>query len=144
MKIKRQLFIFSFVLISLVAGLNKMALNFFLYWRFWWFDIMMHFLGGLWIGSIVLWFYYFSGYIKNPIKTKKYIFWISVISVVIVGLGWEVFEFLIDANLREGYFGDTILDLIMDIIGAIVAYWIIIKTSRKEKIEEEFKDKKIE
>ena len=79
MNTKRYLLLYNFILIVLIAILNKAALSFFLYWKFWWFDIMMHFLGGLWIGGIVLWLYYLSGYVKNPVKTKKYIFWLSII-----------------------------------------------------------------
>jgi len=124
---KKQLLIFNIGLVFLIAVLNKIALNFFLYWRFWWFDILMHFLGGLWVGIIILWLYYYSGYIKRPIESKKYVFWLSVISVIIVGLGWEIFEFIIEVDFSNNYVGDTLLDLIMDTIGAVVAFWVIIK-----------------
>lgn len=123
----KNLFIFLFALIILIAGLNEIALNFFLYWRVWWFDIMMHFLGGLWIGLTTLWIYLSSGYIKNINKEKFFILFLSISAVLIIGIGWEVFEYLIDAHIgmKQGYWSDTIQDLVMDTLGAIIAATII-------------------
>ena len=140
---KKQLLIFNIGLVFLIAVLNKIALNFFLYWRFWWFDILMHFLGGLWVGIIILWLYYYSGYIKRPIESKKYVFWLSVISVIIVGLGWEIFEFIIEVDFSNNYVGDTLLDLIMDTIGAVVAFWVIIKARIVEESKKNLVNTKI-
>ncbi len=142
-KSKKQLFIFNILLIIIIAILNKVALNFFLYWKWWWFDIMMHFLGGLWVGGATLWVYYFSGYFRAN-QNKKILLWLSIISVVVIGVGWEVFEFVTAIEIfSDGYVGDTILDLIMDTTGAVVAYFMLIKCievrDKDQKIDENYK-----
>src|SRR5688572_29626513 len=53
-------------LLALILILDLFALEYYLYWMLWWYDIMMHFLGGVIIGSGVLWFLdqFFSGKIS--------------------------------------------------------------------------------
>jgi len=118
---RKKLLFFNLILAFIVSFLNKLALDNFLYWKFWWYDIMMHFLGGLVIGAIALWAFYFFDYFKNLNKSFLNIVFISVSVVLIIGVGWEIFEVLVDPGyFREGYVFDTILDLIMDTLGAII------------------------
>jgi len=126
-QVKKNLFIFNFVLIFLIATLHILAINFFLYWKFWWFDILLHFLGGLWVGLSFLQFYFFSNLIKIKKKSNLFIFIFSVLTVLFVGLGWEIFEFIIGVNFSENYWSDTILDLIMDTVGALTVSLLFIK-----------------
>jgi len=117
---KILLFLILFLAIA-IAFLNQIAFEKFLYWRFWWFDIMMHFLGGLCISLAVLWFYFYSGFFKSEFfdkKNKTNILFISVEVVLIIGCGWEIFEFFVGSI---GDLPDTIKDLIMDSVGAILA-----------------------
>ena len=120
---KRRLFITNFILIISIAVIHLIATYFYLYWTLPWFDIMVHFLGGLWVGSTAIWYIYFSGrFYKNddlPIS-KTRIFLISIVSTIIVGVLWEVFEFYVGA-VDPDYIADTILDLIMNTLGSIVA-----------------------
>ncbi len=124
---KQKLFIFIFTLVASIAILNNLGNEFFLYWKFWWFDIVMHFLGGLWVGLSALWFYSFSGFFEDVRKDKPFIFLLSFLSVLVVGLGWEVFEFLIEIDFSNNYISDTSLDLIMDILGGITASLIVLR-----------------
>ena len=91
----------------------------------------MHFLGGLWVGLSALWFVYFSDFLKFFEYNKRNIFLISLITTIVVGLGWEVFEFIIEVDFSNGYWKDTIQDLIMDTIGAITASIILINFYKK-------------
>ncbi|MEK7589672.1 MAG: hypothetical protein AAB475_00240 [Patescibacteria group bacterium] len=124
--LKQKLFVEQFILLAVVALLDFIALKFYLYWIFWWFDIPVHFLGGLWVGLIVMWFFFFSGFIYKDVNLMKKtkIFFIIILSVIIIGVLWEVFE--VGAGListdEYGYFLDTPLDIIMDIFGGIVAF----------------------
>jgi hypothetical protein len=127
---KKSLSIFIFVLIFGIAILNNIGNELFLYWRFWWFDIVMHFLGGLWVGLSALWIYYFSGFIKETKKDSSFIFLLSFLSVLVVGLGWEVFEFIIEVEFSSLYISDTSLDLIMDILGGIIASLMVLKINK--------------
>ena len=128
---KKNSFILIFFLVLIIAVLNSIGNSFFLYWKFWWFDIVMHFLGGLWVGLSALWVYFFSGYFKDIKRNKKNIFFISLFSVLIIGLGWEVFEYIIKVNFSDNYISDTVSDLIMDICGSVVAYFLFLKENKK-------------
>ena len=133
---KNKSLIFIFTLITTIALLHVSATNLFWYWKFWWFDIMMHFLGGLWVGLMSLWLYYFSGFNSHPRKEKKFVFLFSIISVLTIGIGWEVFEVLIQSNLSNGYWVDTTQDLIMDTLGALTAGFLCLKSNHKQQTEE--------
>lgn len=124
--LKQKLFIQQFMLVAIIAILHFLALQFYLYWTFWWFDIVTHFLGGLWVGLIILWFFFSSGYVyKNLslVRSTK-IFLITIASVIIIGVLWEVWEVLAELVFinEAGYLLDTSLDIIMDILGGITAF----------------------
>jgi hypothetical protein len=121
MILKRQIVWEIIILALLVAILDKIAMLLFLYWTTAWADIVMHFLGGYLIATIAIFIFFMSGWIKFP--RTKLVGLITIIStVLIVGLGWELWELftgLTDVIIHKG---DTILDLIMDILGALGAY----------------------
>jgi VanZ family protein len=118
---RKNFLIFNLILIFIISVLNKLALVNFWFWKYWWYDIMMHFLGGLWVGMMFLWFFYFSNIFEKFDKSFLNIVFASILSVWIIGVGWEVFEVWADPQyFREGYVFDTVLDLIMDTLGAII------------------------
>lgn len=123
--LKHRLFTEQFVLVTIIAILHYLALKFYLYWSIWWFDIPVHFLGGLWVGFIAMWFLFLSGIVYKNVeftKTTK-IFLIIVASVIAVGILWEVFEVYSGVlTFEKNYWSDTSLDLVMDTIGGIVAF----------------------
>jgi len=125
--VKRKFLILIFFLVLVISILNKIGGDFFLYWKFWWYDIVMHFLGGVAIGFIALWYYYFSGYIKKINKKIPFIYLYTFIVVFSVGIGWEVFEFLLEVDFSNNYIPDTSLDLIMDILGSVSSVWFFLK-----------------
>ncbi|MBU4479995.1 hypothetical protein KKG48_00940 [Patescibacteria group bacterium] len=119
------------ILIVVIAFLNHIAIDNFLYWKFWWFDILMHFLGGFWVSLTALWFFYFSGFVKDFRKNLFNVFLISLVSIFAVGIGWEVFEFMIEISFSNNYVADTVGDLIMDVIGSLtVTLWLLV-TNKK-------------
>jgi hypothetical protein len=85
-----------------------------LYWTYWWYDIMMHLLAGFSGGLVVLWFF-------GPSSTFKVVF-LTIGCVLIVGIAWEVFEFVFDLRQPIDYGLDTLFDLINDILGAALAF----------------------
>ena len=121
--VKRILLAEIFFIGISVAVLHKIALSLFLYWNVFWFDIMMHFLGGALISLITLFFIYDSKFLNFKIKDKIVIFSIAVGMTLIIGLGWELWELYCGFTdiVEDG--ADTFLDLIMDILGAIAAYF---------------------
>ena len=83
-------------LIVIILGLHAFALAFFLYWKYWWFDILLHFLGGIFVGLFALYLYYYSRYIQPQHFHKRYAFFLSFATVALIGIMWEFFEFSSD------------------------------------------------
>lgn len=116
----------SIVVLSLViAGLHFTANMYYLYWAWWWFDILMHFLGGLFIGLSALWWLRF----EVPISIRRFFpkFLTTFTVVLIVGIVWEVFEYVVGAYGASNYVLDTTLDLVMDIAGMLAAYLVFLR-----------------
>ncbi len=112
----------SFVLIVLLGVLHVMASLFYFYWDIWWFDSVMHFLGGLSLGFFFLWVWLSSGVFEIRVPSKREAFLTSLIFVMVVGIGWEVFEYVHGlTQSTEAYPLDTFHDLVSDFIGATVA-----------------------
>ena len=102
-----------------LAIVHAAALHFFLYWKYNWFDIPMHFLGGLCVALGFAILPYFR--VTLPERYTTFLAYVAV--VLIVGLSWEVFEIASGVNVIDEYFvGDTILDIIMDLFGGWVGY----------------------
>ena len=109
----------------LVAGLHHFATTFSLYWTLEWFDIPMHFLGGLWVGYFALLLFFSSGLIKVTINVRNagLIFLIVIFSVLVVGLTWELWELFVGLSDRLTDRLDSFVDIIMDLIGGTVAFY---------------------
>jgi uncharacterized membrane protein YjdF len=120
----------SLFLIIIIFILNKVANLFFWYTSIVWFDMMMHFLGGVFValalGSVL------TGYLKNA-ENKK-VFWVILVSVLVVGLGWEVFEFSVQELVKVvglADIPDSLSDLLFDALGAIVGTFFVIRAKNK-------------
>ncbi len=100
----------------LTLFLHLVSLKFFLYWTIWWFDIPLHFLGGFLIGLIAISFLKIIN--RNTFVTFN-LFFLTIFAVMIVGLVWELWELFVGFTTVLNDKGDTILDLIMDILGGV-------------------------
>lgn len=119
-------FITSFVLVALIAVLNWLAGENDWYWTLYWYDFMMHFLGGLWLGLFLSW-----------LGTTPLGSWVPllrsqgrvILLSILVGIAWEIYEltFGITFLADKGYVWDTSHDLVMDTLGAFVGAWIFWK-----------------
>ncbi len=84
--------------------------------------MLMHFLGGFWVGGMAIWFYLFNTKINKMLVVsswaKKLIFYL--IATMAVSLIWELFEFSLDTFVvsRTNDIIDTLSDLFMDALGA--------------------------
>ncbi len=92
----------------------------------------MHFLGGLWIVFSAYYIFHFSNTIGEVGKKSYSIFILLLTAVLTVGILWEVFEYLVGAIPKTDYVFDTCLDLAMDILGGVTAYFFISKITRKK------------
>lgn len=111
-----------FALVAVLGILQQLAFAYYLYWRFPWYDILMHFLGGVVVGAAYLWVVRY----ELPAFFKKYEAYLYVfIFALIVGVVWEVFEYLVGIDRefsRSMRQSDTVIDLIMDVLGATLSY----------------------
>ena len=114
----------SLLLITLVVSLSVAALHivgetYFFYWTYWWYDILVHGLGGVAVGSLFASIYHAHGALVLP----RFVFIIG--ATLLIGLLWEVFEYIIKSHQYEvwdPYFLDTIMDLGMDTAGGMLAF----------------------
>lgn len=115
-------------ILIITAALHWAGTLFFLYWKILSFDIVVHTLGGLWIGGMALWLYYLSGFVRPRVWRRRWVYGIAVVWAFIIGIGWEVFEVVVGSVEADGsvYIIDTALDLIADGVGAMIvaAYFI--------------------
>lgn len=127
--LKKEIFLKLAVILYIIAALNFLADYFHLYYILWWFDILMHFLGGFWVGGMVLWFYFFNIRINKKFSVsnrtgKLLLYFAAVLAVSVV---WELFEFSLDTFVvsRTNDIMDTLSDLFMDALGAgsMLAYF---------------------
>ena len=112
-----RLLIAALIFATALAVLERFAVADFLYWHYVWFDTIMHFLGGLAIGTFV-------AALLTHFRPVRYVLGVALLSV-----GWEVFEFYFahTVHARNFYF-DTSVDLLMDALGGIAAYALARKT----------------
>ena len=110
---------------TLVALLHRYALEHFLYWHIWWFDLVMHFLGGLFIALIGLWLVRRFDLYKQ-VGTDNLLLLDVVLFVFIISAFWESFEFMFEITILDGvqYGIDTAIDFLMSTIGAVFAFYI--------------------
>lgn len=94
------------------------------YYRFFWFDIMLHSLSGIIIGLVGFVIIYFFLYTRRIETNPLLVVVFSVSFSLAVGALWEIFEFLIDLsfgfNMQKSGLNDTMKDLIVDFFGACI------------------------
>jgi len=105
---------------SVLAGVHLIALELSLYYVFAAFDIPMHFLGGAVIALMI----FALAAIEFPLPRFMTKFGPVILSVCIVGIMWEAFEVWAGIPMEHDYFADTALDLVMDLVGGVVGYFV--------------------
>lgn len=105
-------------LLVVVAGLHGVATVRHWYWVYSWFDLILHFLGGLWAALATVWvarttrLWGAGGVPRNA--------WVWIFAATLAaGLAWEIYEYLVGMVFvdKGGYLEDTLADLAMDLLG---------------------------
>ncbi len=109
----RKLLFLQLLIVAALAAAHLTALALSLYWYFPWFDMITHTLGGMWIGAFVLWSCMQAGYAPRLLFV--------VAGALALGIAWEIFEVVAGIPLEANYAFDTSLDLLMDVLGSLVA-----------------------
>ena len=108
----RRPWLFGALLLSiLLLTLHLLALAHYWYWVYWWFDVMMHLLGGVTLGV------FFVALSRTP----RPLLYLVLTAVCFVG--WEVIEYVGGISRNEPNFTfDTAHDLLDDVLGATAVY----------------------
>lgn len=111
-----------FVLLGAVfAAVHLFAIKASLYWYYWWFDIMMHFWGGILLALGVHSFCTFSRIHLKP--TLKLV----LVTLLLVTMSWEVFERSVGLYDPITYIFDTGKDVVIGFSGGLLAHIILRK-----------------
>jgi hypothetical protein len=127
----KRLLPIAVVLLGLsVAMLHRLALTHKLYFHYAWFDIMMHFLGGL---LIALFACFLAGrWLQThlPYESRTRLYVDVLLFSVIVGLLWESFELIFELTILDAtiYIQDTLLDFVMNTLGVLSGLMLVSNT----------------
>jgi hypothetical protein len=108
----------------ITAILHFFALKTSLYWTTEWFDIVMHFLGGLTAGLGVFFVILSLGMITHHEVSKKLLFFSVITGALLIGVVWELWELFMQFTDISTDMLDTVLDIVMDTVGAICAFGV--------------------
>ena len=127
--------IFLLILVIGIAIGNYIGMAWGIYDAIWWYDILMHIAGGVFIGT--LFFYLFEE--RNRIIPKDWrtmnkisVFFLALGFVAFIGVLWEFYEYFRDVFVTQQYpfMGqnpglafDTLKDLFDDLLGACFAFF---------------------
>jgi hypothetical protein len=106
-----------------IIAVHALALVNYWYWTYQWFDVPMHFFGGIWVAMVFFW-------LRQKTRADYDKFWTLINClgfVVLIGVLLEFAEFLYDVFISSrGYFGflqlgaaDTVGDLFFDLLGGL-------------------------
>ena len=91
---------------------------------YFWFDILLHILGGLWVAVLGAWAFSRLG--------VHVTFWQLLGLALAVGIAWEMFEYLfgIGGSNFMSYQADTLKDLADDCVGGALGFFLLRITAR--------------
>ena len=132
---KQKPFIFSLPILLLLIILHAVGSYYSLYWVYSWFDFVVHFVAGLWVGLLILWLASILGQINSLKEYKAKSFLIAVISAVLIGVIWEILENVTQVTSinASNYSLNTALDIAFDGLGGILAYLYFIRRKKSAR-----------
>jgi len=113
----------SAVFLVLIGSLHILAVFFLLYFKYWWFDLPMHLLGGIFAGLFGMTLLALRDYSKpSPGRLLA----AALFGVLLLGILWEIYEYVSGFTFAHlNYAFDTLKDLIIDCIGGLTAYYFV-------------------
>ena len=119
--IKHLVFLMFFIFLA-----NHMALKFYWYYSISWLDMLMHFLGGFWIGIFFL--YVFS---RKEQLLKIFALTFRVLSAtLIIGVLYEFYEFFLNIVSATSFdIVDTYVDIFFNLFGSVISIFYFFKNN---------------
>lgn len=119
---------FLVVLLLIIFIVQIFALKYYWYWTMRWFDMPMHFAGGVWLAGAAIWWRFFRDDSTESPGLSRLVVW-GVFAAFVVGFSWEIYEssvsFLVIGHINDII--DTGSDILFDVLGglvfAICVYW---------------------
>ena len=113
---QRLLYLIIFILV-----INFLASKLYWYSSVWYIDMIVHFLGGFWVGLLFLYFFSARGDVHSLIRLLFF--------VLLIGIGWEVYEVLVNDVFAQIPFNflDTASDILFDLAGGALAMFYFFK-----------------
>lgn len=103
-----------FALLALTA-LHLVGIAYYLFWTFWWYDIVAHFLGGVCAGLGAVWLLSLRGAERSTL--------LALILVLLIGILWEAYEAYYKLTLFPFDLLDTMHDIAFDCIGGCIGIY---------------------
>ncbi len=122
---KKALFLVIFIFF-----LNKIADFFYWYSSIFWFDMFMHFLGGVFLAFLIGSLFSHVYQKRNTVHTVVLI----LVWVFVIGVGWELFEFSVQGIIKITGLADipdSFSDLFFDLLGGLVGSFFVITTKKR-------------
>lgn len=122
------------ILLGVITAIQIGDVYFEIYRYIGWWDTAAHFLGGLWVGGMILWFLRSKA---NFLSRASSVVLVSFGAALVVGLGWEFYEFgvvkVLGFAFPADYVRDTITDLVADSAGGVAAAGLFLWHKKKTK-----------
>jgi len=140
LEVKRILLYRIVGIIWVIFILNFIAGKLYLYSLIWWFDMPMHFFGGIFLAFLCIWLFLKFNLIKYVKNRETFLFTI-IITVIFIGIFWELFEFgnSVFITFDKLNILDTLSDLFFDLSGGLFGSFYTLR-----KIQKFIVNKKIE
>lgn len=92
--------------------------------------MIMHFLGGFWVGLAYTYFF-------SPEKISGRLILKTLLFVLTIGIGWEIFEIVVNDVISQNPFNllDTSSDIFFDLSGGLCAILYLWKKLQKKQSE---------
>lgn len=132
MLLHQKILLHAFIVLIVVAVSHGLALTFYFYWQLWWFDTVVHFLGGMVVGFGTLWALTGVAHYREISFSRVRALLLVLCSVVVVAISWELFEFHFGLFDSANYGSDTSADLLAGVLGATVAYAYVMHLVERE------------
>lgn len=112
----RRLLILQLCILGSVGILHRVGFALYLYWLFWWYDILVHVLASTWVALAAYWIALLCSWKRE---------WAPILFVVLViGVAWEFFESSLGMPRASNFLFDTSLDLLCDVIGGALGFFL--------------------
>lgn len=104
------------ILMFFIFIMDILAKQFFWYYSVWYFDMIMHFLGGFWVS---LFFMYVFNLSDLSFKNLRNV----ILFIFLIGILWEFFEIFVNNYIGQEPFSilDTTSDIFFDLSGGVSA-----------------------